>query len=51
MRELALKEGIPDDCILMEEQARNTMENATNSKEIVEVQGIQSIVCIANIDR
>ncbi len=44
MRNLAVNEGIPNERIILEDQAMNTIENATNSKEIAELQGITSIV-------
>jgi len=48
MKTLALKYGVPDASIILEEYARNTIENAVNTKEILEDKGIQEVVVITS---
>jgi len=48
MKMIALKNGVPEASIILEEYARNTIENAVNTKEILEDKGIQEVVVITS---
>jgi len=46
-REHALASGVPDDAILVEPEARNTGENITFTRRLLESRGVRSVVLIS----
>lgn len=48
MRELALDAGVPPDCIVIEPNASNTLENAERSARIMEQRGWSSPVVVSD---
>ncbi|MBW7849735.1 MAG: YdcF family protein [Rhodospirillales bacterium] len=49
MRRLALSEGVEENKILLEEQSRNTLENVTNSLEILAAQGWRRVLVVSDL--
>ncbi|MFE5317560.1 YdcF family protein [Paenibacillus sp. NPDC056579] len=48
MREYLLKQGMDDDCLLLETQSRNTVHNMVNCKALLQEHGLDSCVLISN---
>lgn len=48
MRSLARARGVPDDCILVEDRARNTFENALYSGRILRQHGLTRVVVVTD---
>jgi uncharacterized SAM-binding protein YcdF (DUF218 family)/glycosyltransferase involved in cell wall biosynthesis len=48
MRALALSLGVPDDAILLETDARNTVENVVNVRAILDAHGCRSVLLVSS---
>lgn len=48
IRELLLDMGVPDDALILEEQSRNTRQNATYAAKLLREQGIQKILLVTS---
>lgn len=48
MRKIALRAGVPDTAIFLEEESTNTLENATLGKKILDSFGAKSIILVTS---
>lgn len=48
MRSLAIDNGVPPTAIILEDQARNTYENVTRSREILDVYGWKRVLVVSS---
>jgi uncharacterized SAM-binding protein YcdF (DUF218 family) len=48
MREAALRAGVPDEAVLLDDRSRNTLENARFCREIIEAAGWRRILVVTD---
>lgn len=48
MRKIALREGVPDTAIFLEEDSTNTLENATLGKAVLDSFGAKSVILVTS---
>lgn len=48
MKRILLKEGIPEEAIILEDKSKNTNENIKNSKKVADDKNFKSLIVVSN---